>query len=83
MSGSRRGAEAQRPVDVISAELDNAEKQLGACIELIALYPNRERIVAWCVVQRELWRAEVQRLADELEDAEIFARRESGAEGLV
>jgi hypothetical protein len=68
VSGSRRGAEAQRPVDVISAELDHAEKQLGACIELIALYPNRERIVARCVVQRELWRAEVQRLANELED---------------
>jgi hypothetical protein len=60
---------ARRPVDVISAELDNAEKQLGACIEIVTLYPAREVIAKNAAVQRVKWASAVQRLADELCDA--------------
>ena len=71
MSGARRGAEAQRGLDVISAELANAEKQLGACIEIVTLYPARDVIAQSAAVQRVKWASAVQRLADELSAAKF------------
>lgn len=60
-----------RTREIISTELDNAEKQLGACVELVTLYPAREVIAKNAAVQRVKWAAEVQRLANELGDAEF------------
>jgi hypothetical protein len=71
-----------RKIQVIAAELSAAEKNLGACVELLALYPNREELVKRVTAQRVKLSADVQRLANELEDAEIFSR-EPREEGLV